>query len=96
MAVEGTTLRIGNRCGFTLIELVLVGLIILIMVSVSVPMFRRTFSNVQLDETAYNIVKFMNYARAKAIAERVRAKLDFDFDTGEYRLTVNTNPDDPN
>jgi prepilin-type N-terminal cleavage/methylation domain-containing protein len=83
-----------NR-GFTLIELALVALIIAILVSVSTPLFRRTYYAMQLDETAYNIAKFMHYARAKAISERLRTKITIDGELRKYWLTINTNPRRP-
>ncbi len=82
-----------HKRGFTLIELSLVALIIIIMVSISMPLFRRTYYDIQLDEASYNIAKFMNYGRARAVAEGAKTRLNFDFNTGKYWLTVNNDPE---
>ncbi|MCK4462842.1 MAG: prepilin-type N-terminal cleavage/methylation domain-containing protein [Candidatus Omnitrophica bacterium] len=87
-------LRIGSRnqrnkylTGFTLIELVLVILLISILVALSTPLFRRTFSDLELRNTAFNITKLINYAQEMAIIERTNYKLNFDFKKGKYHLT---------
>lgn len=88
---EGFHLR--KRCsGFTLIELVLVTFIIAIMMGISTPMFSKSFSNLQLREATYSIVKFTTLARAKAVSERMRTRVNFNFDTGKYWMTVNKDP----
>lgn len=87
------TSRIGkkkrsNRRGFTLIELVIVAAIILLMVSVSTPLFRNTFRDLEFRDAAYNIGKVIQYAQQRAIIEEKRYKLKFDFDKRAYRLFV--------
>jgi len=84
-----------TKRGFSLIELSLVALIIAIMVSISTPLFRRTFYNLQLDETSYNIARFMNYARATAITERLKTKISFDFNGKRYWMTINEDTQNP-
>ena len=84
-----------SRRGFTLIELALVALIIVILVGISTPLFRRTYHDLQLNETAYNIARFMSYARAKAISERINTRLNFDFEIGKYWLTQADDPERP-
>lgn len=86
-------LRIGrpktpkNR-GFTFIELVLVSIIILVLVGLSTPLFRRSFSGVQLKQTCQNLTQLMRYLQAKAIAERNILRLNFDFAQGTFWPTV--------
>lgn len=91
----GKNKRSLSLTGFTLLELVLVALIILILIGISTPVFRGTFYDIQLEETSYNITKFMNYARAKAITERVNTRLNFDFTESKYWLTISADPEDP-
>lgn len=67
-------------------------MIIVILIGISTPMFRKTYNDMQLNETSYNIVKFMNYGRAMAVTERINTRLNFDFEIGKYWLTVNINP----
>lgn len=87
-------LRIGKRSqqqknnGFTFIELVLVTIIILVLVGLSAPLFRRPFSNIQLKNTCQELVQLMRYAQTKAIAERKFCRINFDFAKGSFWLTV--------
>jgi len=83
--------KAAGRCtkhGFTLIELSLVTVILVILVGVSAPLFRRTYISLELNETAENIGKFMEYGQAMAVNEKINTRLAFDFDVGSYRLTV--------
>ncbi len=73
--------------GFTLIELVLVILLISILIGLSTPIFRRTFSNLELKNTTYNISKMINYAEEMAIIDKVNYKINFDFEKGKYWIT---------
>ena len=73
--------------GFTLIELALVTLLILILIGLSTPPFRRTFSNLSLKNSAYNISNLINYGQEKAIIERKNFKLNFDIQSSRYWLS---------
>lgn len=86
-------LRIGRKrrnrpAGFTLIELIIVAAIILVLVAVSSPLFRATFRDLELRDTAYNLSKLIKYGQQRAIIEEKRYQLLFDFDKGAYRLLV--------
>jgi len=86
-------LRIGKRNqlknkGFTFIELALVAIIILVLVGLSTPLFRRPFSSIQLKNTCQNIVQLIRYIQAKAIAERKFCQINFDFEKGIFWLTM--------
>jgi len=73
--------------GFTLIELVLVVFLISVLVALSTPLFKRTFTDLQLRNTVYNVTKTINYAREMAIIERSNYKINFNFKKGEYWIT---------
>jgi len=75
------------RRGFTLIELVLVILFISIITALSTPLFRNTFSELELKNTTFNLSKIINYAQEMAIIDKASYKLNFDFDGGAYWLT---------
>ncbi|MCQ9207713.1 MAG: prepilin-type N-terminal cleavage/methylation domain-containing protein, partial [Omnitrophica bacterium] len=75
------------RAGFTLIELVLVILLISILTAISTPLFRRTFSDIVLKNTAYDMAKVINYIGEMAIIEKVKYKLNLDFENGKYWIT---------
>lgn len=73
--------------GFTFIELILVILIIAVIAALATPIFRRTFSGLQLKNSAFNISKIINYAEEMAIIEKFTYKVNFDFDEGKYWIT---------
>ena len=75
------------KVGFTLLELILVVVIIIILVSLSTPLFRRTFSDLELKNTSFNIAKLVNYAQEMAIIEKVPHKLNFDFEEKQYWIS---------
>ncbi len=90
---EETILPIGKKGhrnnyhnAFTLIELVLITLIISILIGLSTPLFRRSFSDLTLKDSSYTISKLINYGQEKAILERKNFKMNFDFQSGKYWL----------
>ncbi len=74
--------------GFTLIELIIVAVIIVVLVALSAPLFRGTFKGLELKDAAYNISKIIQYGQQRAIIEERRYRLLFDFDKKAYRLLV--------
>ena len=76
-----------RQSSFTLIELILVILLISILIGLSTPLFKRTFSGLQLKNTTFNITKIINYAQEIAIVERVNYKVNFDFEEGNFWIT---------
>ena len=74
----------GKNKGFTFIELVLVTIIILILVGFIPPLFRKSFSGIQLKETTQNLTQLMRYVQARAIAERKVCRINFDFEQGTF------------
>ena len=71
---------------FTLIELMLVAVIILALISLSVPLFKKTFSDLSSKDTAFNISKLLTYAQEKAVIDRKNYKMAFDFNQRQYQL----------
>jgi len=84
-----------NNAAFTLIELVLVTAIILIIIGLSIPLFKRTFSDLTIKDLAFNIFKLTYYAREKAIFQKENFKISFDFPNGKYRLLEMDNSIEP-
>jgi len=72
--------------GFTLIELTLVTLLILILAGLSTPLFKRTLSDLSARNTSFSICKLANYAQEMAVLERNNYKIAFDFENGKYQL----------
>ena len=75
-----------RRAGFTLTELILVVLIIAILVGISMPLFRRQFSDLELRNSCYNIAKLTSLAQQKAIGESKFFRINFDFEKRKYWL----------
>jgi prepilin-type N-terminal cleavage/methylation domain-containing protein len=80
----GFTLR--QAQGFTLIELTLVTLLVLILAGLSTPLFKKTLSDLSAKNTSFSICKLINYAQEMAVLERVNYKIAFDFKKGKYQL----------
>jgi len=71
---------------FTLIELFLVVLLLSVIVSLSTPMFRRTFSELSLKNTAFTISKLANYSQEMAIIDRASYRMNLDYKNGTFWL----------
>ncbi len=66
----------GSR-GFTLIEILLVMVIILIATGVSVPLFRGTFKSAQMTSAVRSTVRTARYARSIAVLKQEECTLSF-------------------
>lgn len=74
--------------GFTLIELIIVATIIVVLVSISSPLFRTSFRDLELKDSAYNIGKLIKYGQQRAIVEERKYRLLIDSEKGAYCLFV--------
>jgi len=61
--------------GFTLIELAIVTVIVLVLVAISTPSFRATFASLELDNTAQDLAKVMIYAQEMSVIDKVNYKI---------------------
>ena len=77
-----------RRAAFTLIELTLVAVIILALIGLSVPLFRKTFSDLAAKDAAFSISKLINYAQERSIIDRKNYRLTFSFTANRYQLTA--------
>lgn len=75
-----------RRNGLTLIELTLVTLILLALVGLSIPIFKKTFSDLSAKNTSFNISKLINYAQEMAVLEGKNFKIVFNFQKSTYQL----------
>ena len=80
--------------GFTLIELMLVAVIILALVSISSPLFRRSFDDLKLSSTSRELVSILRLARERAVFERSYYRLYIDSDDNFYRMYTSSDSKD--
>jgi prepilin-type N-terminal cleavage/methylation domain-containing protein len=86
-----STQPIGNRQsktgnGFTLIEIMLVVVIILIVTGVAVPKLSGSFSSTRMKDAVRSTVRVARYARSMAILEQADCELSF----ADNRITLTT------
>ena len=78
--------KISKRAAFTLIELMLVTLLLLALIGLSAPLFKKTLSSLSARNASFNISKLMNYAQEIAVLERKNFKIAFNLQNGRYQL----------
>ena len=78
--------NIHYKKAFTLIELMLVVLIILALVSISSPLFRRSFDDLKLSSTARELVSILRLSRERAVFERSYYRLYINSDDNFYKM----------
>lgn len=78
--------RPNRQGGFTLLELTLVAVIILILVCISVPLFKRTYQDLRLTSSAKEIASVMQFCRERAVFERKNFRFKVDPDKKAYQL----------
>lgn len=69
--------RSSLSCGFTLIEILLVVVIILIATGISVPLFRGTFQSAQMTDAVRSTIRMSRFARSMAIIKQDEITLCF-------------------
>jgi len=79
--------RLWTRTGFTLIELLFVIIVLGIIAGLAVPNFSRSFSSLQLTQTAEDISFLMRYAQGRAATQKVFCRLNFDLKQKTYWLS---------
>ena len=90
-AIGNRQSAIGN--GFTLIEVMLVVVIILIAAGVVVPKFKGTFKSTQMTDATRSTVRIARYARSLAILQQEICTLRFE--TNRLALVCGTNSATP-
>ena len=82
-----------SKRAFTLLELMLVAAIILALVALSTPLFRRTYEDLKLTTSAKNIAYTANFCRERAIFERRSYRFIIDIENNLYRIFVEDEED---
>lgn len=85
-----------SPAGFTLVELLLVVLIMGILVGISTPLFKNTYYDFQLTDTAQRISGLVRFAQASAIVERAKFRINFNSEKTKYWLEKESDPAKPN
>jgi len=77
-----------KRSGFTLIEVTLVSVIILILITLSMPLFRRTYEDLKITSCTKDISQIIHFSRQRAIFERRNYRFVIDSDNNSYQILV--------
>jgi len=77
--------------GFTLIELIIVAAIIIVLVALSNPLFKRTFRDTEIANSVYELAKIIEYGQRRAVIEEKKYRLIIDADKGIYFLATENN-----
>ena len=77
-----------SNYAFTLLELMLVTAIILVLVALSTPIFRRTYEDLKLATSAKNIAYMANFCLERAVFERIDYRLVIDTENRSYRIFI--------
>ena len=78
--------RQAKRSGFTLLEVTLVTVIILILITLSMPIFRRTYEDLMISSSAKDIAQMINFARERAVFERINYRFIIDDTASTYQV----------
>jgi type IV fimbrial biogenesis protein FimT len=71
-------MRQGNRSlssGFTLIEMMVVVVVMVVLLSVAVPSFRQVIANQRIKTASFDLFSALNYARSEAIKRNVSVSM---------------------
>ena len=85
----GRSLRISvHKNAFTLIEVTLVSVIVLILITLSMPLFRRTYEDLKITSCTKDISQIIHFSRQRAIFERRNYRVVIDSDNNSYQILV--------
>ena len=62
-----TTSRTGSKSGFTLIEIVLVAVTLIVLLGASVPRFQQTIQRLRVERGAFELMQLLRLAHARAV-----------------------------
>ncbi len=75
-----------GRRGFTLLELMIVLLIMGLLAGASIPLFRRTYTHLQLEVFSYDLAKLCEYAGHRAVTTGKAVRVHFVPQARQYWL----------
>jgi general secretion pathway protein H len=74
----------GALSGFTLLEIMLVVVIVAVIVTLTSPKFQKTFTTIQLANTAQELAQLMRFIKTKAVSEKTIYGLKLDLANRKY------------
>jgi prepilin-type N-terminal cleavage/methylation domain-containing protein len=77
---------LAKQMGFTLIEVTLVSVIILILITLSMPIFRMTYEDLRISSSAKDIAQMITFARERAVFERINYRFVVDDTANTYQV----------
>ena len=77
-----------NGAGYTLIELVLTTLIILVLIGLSTPMLKRTYTDLRVNLQAKDMAGLTNLARERAVLTRIPHAIALYVDKDAYGMLI--------
>jgi type II secretory pathway pseudopilin PulG len=86
---------VGRDLGFTLVELLLVGLIVIVLASIAVPRFTGAMAPLRVDGAAERVRNDLNLARRQARLSGTSQTVSFNVPAGSYRLVGYADIDHP-
>lgn len=81
--------------GFTFLELIVVFVIIGVLVSAGLVSIRRSPRSFRVRTACRSLINVMNYARLRAVEDRIPYVVRFDIEGGSYSLMAQREADDP-
>jgi Tfp pilus assembly protein FimT len=75
-----------RNCGFTLLELTLVTILILALVTISAPIFKRTYEDLKLTSAVNDITSIVQFCRQSSIFQRKDYRLALDPSQNSYHI----------
>ncbi|NQT06348.1 MAG: hypothetical protein HQ575_02300 [Candidatus Omnitrophica bacterium] len=76
-----------SQHGYTLLELILLAIIITVLVGVSTPLFKNTFSDLELKDASFNLSRIIGFVQEKAILEGLNFKIVLNADKSLYYIS---------
>lgn len=80
-----SAMKHSNKAAFTYIELIVVVLILGIFIGLSIPQFKKTFADLELDNFVKNIYLLCNYLQSNSIAQAKIYSLNFSGELKEFK-----------
>jgi Tfp pilus assembly protein FimT len=77
-----------SNAGFTLIELILTALIIMVIAGLSVPVFKASFADLRVNLQAKDMAGLMKLAKERAIMTRIPHLIKIDKNKNTYKMFI--------